>query len=124
MTLSQLQKLFASDRNAAIARLNELRRTHPGSYLVQERTLNGLGYALMAENRVAEAVTILELVVATYPDSANAHDSLGDAYEAAGRKEDAIRESERALALLDRVQGQQRDAIKRSAEDKLARLKK
>ena len=124
MTLSQLQKLFASDRNAAIARLNELRRTHPGSYLVQERTLNGLGYALMAENRVAEAVTILELVAATYPDSANAHDSLGDAYEAAGRKEDAIRESERALALLDRVQGQQRDAIKRSAEDKLARLRK
>lgn len=124
MTLSQLQKLFASDRNAAIARLNELRRTHPTSYLVQERTLNGLGYALMGENRVADAVTILELVASTYPDSANAHDSLGDAYEAAGRKEDAIRESERALALLDRVQGQQRDAIKRSAEDKLARLRK
>lgn len=78
----------------------------------------------MAEEKLADAVAILELVAATWPDSANAHDSLGDAYEAAGRPADAIRASERALALLDKVQGQQRDAIKRSAEDKLARLKK
>ena len=124
MTLTQLQKLFVENRDAALARLNELRRTHPSAYVLQERTLNTLGYALMSENKVADAVMILELVAATYPDSANAHDSLGDAYEAAGRKDDAIRESERALALLDKLQGQQREAIKRSAEEKLARLKK
>lgn len=124
MTLAQLQKLFASDRKAALARLAELRRTHPNAYVLQERTLNSLGYALMADDKLADAVAILELVAATYPDSANAHDSLGDAYEAAGRKEDAIRSSERAIALLDKVQGQQREAIRRSAEDKLTRLKK
>ena len=124
MSLAQLQKLFAENREAAIARLKELRRTHPTAYVLQERTLNGLGYALMNDRKVAEAVAILELVAATYPDSANAHDSLGDAYESAGRTAEAIAESERALALLDKVAGPQRDAIKRSAEDKLARLRK
>jgi dienelactone hydrolase len=124
MTLAQFQKLFASDRAAALARLKELRGTHPDAYILRESILNGLGYALMSDNKPAEAVAILELVAATYPDSANAHDSLGDAYEAAGRPADAIRESERALALLDKVQGRQRDAIQRSAEDKLTRLRK
>ena len=124
MTLGQLQKLFESDRAAAVARIQELRRTHPNAYVVQERTLNGLGYVLIGTDRVADGVAILEFVAATWPDSANAHDSLGDAYEAAGRAADAIRESERALALLDKVQGQQREAIRRSAEDKLARLRK
>lgn len=124
MTLAQLQRLFTGDRKAALARIEELRRTHPKAYILQEGTLNGLGYALMGEQKLADAIAILELVAATYPDSANAHDSLGDAYEAAGRAADAIRESERALALLDKVEGQRRDAIRQSAQDKLNRLKK
>lgn len=124
MTLAQLQKLFAENREAGLARLKELRQTHPNAYVLQERTLNSLGYALLSDNRAAEAIAILELVAATYPDSANAHDSLGDAYEAAGRSADAIRESERTLALVDKVTGPQREAIRRSAEEKLARLRK
>lgn len=124
MSLAQLQKLFAENRDGAIARLKEIRRTHPNAYVLQERTLNGLGYALMNDRKLTEAVAILELVAATYPDSANAHDSLGDAYEAAGRNANAIAVSERALALLDKVTGPQRDAIRRSAEEKLARLRK
>jgi dienelactone hydrolase len=123
MTLAQLQRLFAENREAALSRLKEIRRTHPNAYVLQERTLNSLGYALMSDQKFAEAVAILELVAATYPDSANAHDSLGDAYEAAGRSADAIRESERALALLEKVPGPQSEAIRRSAEEKLARLK-
>jgi dienelactone hydrolase len=123
MTLTQLQRLFASDRKAALARLEELRRTHPNAYVLQERTLNSLGYVLLSENKFEDAILILELVAATYPESANAHDSLGDAYAAAGRVADAIRESERALVLVEKMQGPQRDAIKRSAEEKLSRLR-
>ena len=124
MTIAQLEKLFVSDRAAAVAKLGELRRTHPDAYVLKEATLNTLGYVLMGNNRAAEALTILEYVAETNPESPNAHDSLGDVYEAAGRTADAIRESERALALLDRVQGQRREAIRRSAEDRLARLRK
>lgn len=124
MTLAQLQRLFAENRETALTRMKEIRKTHPNAYVLQERTLNSLGYALMSEGKLDEAIAILELVAATYPDSANAHDSLGDVYEAAGRTADAIREAERTLALVDKVAGPQGDAIRRSAEEKLARLKK
>lgn len=121
MTLAQLQALGT---DAAVKRLQELRKTHPTAYVLQEPTLNSLGYALLAENKPAEAVQWLELVAAWYPDSANAHDSLGDAYEAAGRPADAIRESERALQLVDKAHPQRREGIRRSAEEKLKRLKR
>ena len=125
MTLAQFQGLMnESGVEKAIARIKELRQTHPNAYILQERTLNGFGYALLSENKFAEAVAILELVAAMVPESPNAHDSLGDAYEAAGRAADAIASSERALRLLDKVTGPQRDAIRQSAEGKLARLKK
>jgi dienelactone hydrolase len=121
MTLAQLQALGT---DAAISRLQELRKTHPTAYVLQEATLNSLGYSLLAENKPAEAVKWLELVTAWYPDSANAHDSLGDAYEAAGRSADAIRESERALQLLDKAPPPRREGIRRSAEEKLKRLRR
>jgi dienelactone hydrolase len=70
-----------------------------------------------------DAVKILELVAGMYPNSPTAHDSLGDAYEAAGRKEDAIREAERAIALLENAPPPRREAIRRSAEDKVKRLR-
>ena len=125
MTLAQFQRLMTEGgAQSAIAKIKELRRTHPDAYLLKEATLNGFGYALLAENKFADAVSILELVAATFPESPNAHDSLGDAYEAAGRSADAIRASERALQLVDRVSGPQREAIRQSAEAKLARLRK
>jgi uncharacterized protein HemY len=125
MTLAQLQALVTgSGIERAVARLKELRQTHPDAYVLQERSLNSLGYSLLGDNKTGDAVLILELVAAMNPDSANAHDSLGDAYEAAGRAADAIRVSRRALELLDMASPQQREAIRRSAEEKLQRLQK
>lgn len=125
MRLAELQQLITSEGIArGVARLKELKQTHPNAYLLQERTLNGLGYALLTQRKNAEAVGVLEFVAAAYPESPNAHDSLGDAYEAAGRIADAIASAERALRLLDKASPQQREGIRRSAEEKLARLKK
>ncbi len=125
MTLAQLQQMIESDGlQRAIARLEELRKSHPATFVLQEGSLNGIGYALLADRKVADAIAILELVVKLNADSANAHDSLGDAYEAAGRAAEAIAESERALALLEKVSPARREGIRRSAEEKLARLKK
>lgn len=121
MTLVQLQQLGI---DAAVARLHELRKSHPAAYVLQEQTLNAMGYAALAENKASEAVKWLELAAAWYPESANAHDSLGDAYEAAGRAADAIRASERALQLVDKAHPQRRDGIRRSAEEKLKRLRR
>jgi hypothetical protein len=120
MTLTQLQALAP---DAAVQRLHELRKTHPAAYVLQEQILNSLGYSLLAEKKTAEAVRMLELAAAWYPESANAHDSLGDAYEAAGRTAEAIQASERALALVDKAHPQRRAGIRASAEEKLKRLR-
>jgi tetratricopeptide (TPR) repeat protein len=42
---------------------------------------------------------VFKLNAEAYPRSANVHDSLGDAYEAAGQKDEAIKSFERALAI-------------------------
>ena len=119
----RLAELQALGTDAMIQRLHELKKTHPTAYVLQEPILNSLGYALLAENKPSEAVKVLELVTAWYPDSANAHDSLGDAYEAAGRRDEAIKESERTLQLLDKASPPRREGIRRSAEEKLKRLR-
>ncbi len=64
-----------------------------------EDLLNTLGYQMLAEERVQDAIAIFELNVAEYPEVANPYDSLGEAYERMGRLEGARRQYERAVAL-------------------------
>ncbi|HKR63602.1 MAG TPA: serine hydrolase [Thermoanaerobaculia bacterium] len=66
---------------------------------LDERQLNRIGYDLLSLKRANEAVTMLREVVARYPDSFNAYDSLGEAYAAAGDRANAIANYERSLAL-------------------------
>lgn len=68
-------------------------------YDTSERALNALGYRLLRMQRPAEAVSVLQWNVAQYPNSANAHDSLGEAYRAAGRITEALASYHRSLAL-------------------------
>jgi hypothetical protein len=63
--------------------------------------------------------------VAAYPNSANAYDSLSDAFLADGQKDLAKQNATRALDLLtsDRMDPEQRrNAIRESAEQKLKQL--
>jgi acetyl esterase/lipase len=125
MSPSQLQRFLRSEGAAGLtARVRALRKSHPNAVALQEPTLNTLGYTLLSMNNVADAVTIFEMVAELYPQSANAHDSLGDGYEAAGRKADAIAASEKALTLLGTLPPARADAIRKSAEEKLARLRR
>ena len=125
ITPVQLSRLVReSGLDAALARLAEIRKTHPTALVLQENSLNSMGYALLGERKAADAVKVLELAAAIYPTSPNAHDSLGDAYAAAGRDADAIRESEKAIELLANAPEAQRGGIRRSAEEKLKRLRK
>jgi tetratricopeptide (TPR) repeat protein len=68
-------------------------------YNFDERELNDLGYRLIHKGRVTDATTILLLNVEGYPRSANAYDSVGEAYADAGDKPDAIAYYRRSLAL-------------------------
>jgi acetyl esterase/lipase len=122
MTPAQLERMVRE--KGAAATLEELRNQPANAFVLQESTLNTLGYALLTTKRVADAVAILEFTAGKYLTSANAHDSLADAYEAAGETAKAIASAERALALLDQAPPRLRDGIRRSAEEKLGRLKR
>jgi CubicO group peptidase (beta-lactamase class C family) len=63
------------------------------------RVLNGVGYRLLRSERVAEAVKVFEANVELYPGDANAYDSLGEGYLAAGNSELAIASYRKALAM-------------------------
>lgn len=66
-----------------------------------EAMLIDLGYSLLREGHPHTAVDVFELAIQAYPTSANAHDSLSDAHEAAGERAQAEQAAEQALALLD-----------------------
>jgi tetratricopeptide (TPR) repeat protein len=68
-------------------------------FLVTEVQLNTLGYRLLGLKRVPEAIEVFKLNVAAYPRSANAYDSLGEAYLTHGDREEAIRSYRRSLEL-------------------------
>lgn len=68
-------------------------------FLVSEVQLNTLGYRLLGLKRVADAIEVFKLNVAAYPRSANAYDSLGEAYMTHADREEAIRSYRRSLEL-------------------------
>ena len=84
--------------DSALALYTALRKQYPTAAF-SERTLNTLGYALMRQDRLADALAVFQRNVAEYPDASNPHDSLGEAYMALGDRVNAIAHYERSLAL-------------------------
>jgi hypothetical protein len=68
-------------------------------YVDTETALNGLGYRLLEQQRLREAVAIFRLNAGDHPDSWNVYDSLAEAYLKAGQTDLAIRNYERSVAL-------------------------
>jgi tetratricopeptide (TPR) repeat protein len=64
-----------------------------------EALLNGLGYRLMGDGRLSHAITVFKANVEAYPNSANAFDSLGEAYLENGERDLAITNYEMAMRL-------------------------
>jgi predicted alpha/beta superfamily hydrolase len=64
-----------------------------------EALVNQVGYQLMGAGRMEEAIAALKSNVERYPNSANVHDSLAEAYERSGRLDLARPGYERAVAL-------------------------
>jgi len=96
----------------------------PEATIAREVSLNGLGYRFLREHRADLAVDVLADVLRRFPDSANAYDSLGEAYEAAGKRDLAREVSERGLAKLEGIPaGPRRDAIATSLRERAARTR-
>jgi dienelactone hydrolase/uncharacterized damage-inducible protein DinB len=81
--------------------LADARRTDPKAQLFPENVVTIMGYDHLAIGETKLAVEIMKLVITAYPDSADAYDSLSDAYLADEQKDLARQTAEKALALLD-----------------------
>lgn len=64
-----------------------------------EMELNDWGYRLLSTGRAQDALALFRLIAETFPASANAHDSLAQAYRVTGDISAAITEYRRVLAL-------------------------
>jgi tetratricopeptide (TPR) repeat protein len=85
---------------AAIAQYHSLRKENPPRYNFRESELNELGYEYLGEEKYDEAIAILQLNADEYPQSFNVYDSLGDAYEDAGKDAEAIESYRRSVAVF------------------------
>lgn len=95
---------------------------HP---LLPEYVVNWLGYEHLALTDTATAVEIMKLNATAYPASANAQDSLGDAYLAAGDNESALTTAKRTLQLLDadtKLTPEQKTGLRSAADAKIVKL--
>jgi Flp pilus assembly protein TadD len=82
--------------------MEEFERLKQGTiagYTRDESTLNALGYRLLAQDKLDEAIKVFKRNVEEYPKFWNCYDSLGEAYMKAGRKELAIQNYEKSLEL-------------------------
>ena len=111
--------------------LMEARRKDPQVQLFPEITVDILASGHLREGDAKTAIEIFKLNLLAYPDSADAHYNLADAYLADGQKELARQYAEKALALLDSHAAplsswsdteQRRGEIRRSAERTLQKL--
>lgn len=92
----------------------------------QERTLNGIGFRLLAQKKATEAAAVLKINTERHAQSANAWDSLAEAYEAGGEKTKAVAASKKAIALLEKdtsVSAELGELIRKESSARLERLR-
>ncbi len=93
------QIITAEGIDSAAGKYRDLKKNRPGDYDFQERELNELGYNLLGQKKIKEAIKVLQLNVEAYPESSNVYDSLGEAYMLNGEKAPAIENYEKSLKL-------------------------
>jgi FKBP-type peptidyl-prolyl cis-trans isomerase len=91
--------LKSNDGAAMVAKYREMKTAGFGKVYTTEDQLNGLGYSLLRQKRIDDAIAILKLNTEEYPRSANTFDSLGEAYVAAGNKQLAIENYQKAVEI-------------------------
>jgi dienelactone hydrolase len=108
----------------AVQTFHAARRRDPDAFLFPEGVMNQAGYERLQAGKTKDAIALFTLNVEAYFASANAQDSLGDAYLADGQRDRALAAARRCLELLpdDKSNDQFKAAIRASAEEKIKKL--
>jgi dienelactone hydrolase len=128
----------------------DAKKKNPNAFVIDETVVNMLGYERLqsvginmgganpapgapstaspqqVQQAKQDALTLLKLNAEAFPNSANAQDSLADAYLANGQKAEALAAEQKCLELLpnDNSQNDQfKQQLREAAEGKIAKLK-
>jgi len=109
----------------AVQMFHDTRQHDPKAFLFPEGVMNLLGYDRLQAGQKKDAIELFKLNIEAYPTSANAYDSLGDAYLADGQNDQALQAAQKALELLpaDKIGDPFKKAIQQSAEQKVEKVK-
>ncbi len=101
MLIGKAEQNGVAGENGAIAFYRALKSPDgkPVKYNLGERHLTAAGYALIENNKIDRAIELFSFLVEEFPQSANAYDSLAEAYMKAGNKELAIKNYKKSLEL-------------------------
>jgi CubicO group peptidase (beta-lactamase class C family) len=91
--------LMSGKVSEAIEGYRKIKQATPNNVTVQENRINGLGYNLMQQKKLSEAIALLKLNVEFYPKSWNAYDSLAEAHMTNGEKDQAVANYKKSLEL-------------------------
>lgn len=98
-TLVPFEMLLAGKIPEAIEGYRKIYKETPRNASVTENRLNNLGYSLMQQKKLQEAIALFKLNVEFYPKAWNVYDSLAEAYMTNGDKELAITNYKKSLEL-------------------------
>lgn len=111
-----------------VATLDEIKKRYAGlserfgwTIKPPEASVNRLGYQALGQN-IPLAISFFQFNAATYPDSANVYDSLGEALEKSGALEDALPSYEKAADIGARNGDPNAAVFKTNADRVRARL--
>ena len=108
------EALDAKGISEAVKTFNRLKAKNFEGYYMTETQLNMLGYQLLKEERLDDAVAIFTLNAETYPESANVYDSLGEA---------CLKNGDMKLAKQNYRKSLELDPSNKNAEEMLKTIK-
>ncbi len=97
LSMEMYEQSSRASAEELVAVYNSFREKNPA--IATEQDLNWLGYELLKKERFDQALAVFHIVLKENPQSANAYDSLGDAYEQMGRTTEAKAAFRKALEL-------------------------
>jgi putative tributyrin esterase len=83
-----------------VIKIRQLKENSSDIYYLNMSEMNTLGYTLMENDRMEDAVKVFKLNIEFFPNSANCYDSMSDGYIKIGENDLAIECMEKALELL------------------------
>jgi tetratricopeptide (TPR) repeat protein len=93
------QTLEEQGVEAAVNKFHDIQSSNDNRYYLTKGDFNRLGYELMRQEKIEEAIEIFRLNVEAFPDHWNGYDSLGEAFMQVGNHKQAVLNFQNSIEL-------------------------